>query len=450
LIIRQGFKKLPMNFFNLLFFVCCLLVVTGCPSGPEPPPEDPPKSGEWVDNPIWDISPAFPGIELPEIKPAPVNISIPEDAVLATPQTDFNRSAFFVVAPGDYRGQGKINITASGGTIICPEGDCIFEAFAFGYDVRDWTLSGLTFNGNSIEKQGVKFGDQTNVFGTNIVVDHCDFIHTAGPRIRGNWNTIQYCSFTEKPDISGDVGAPHIDAGTGSESRGNRIIFSYMEGMCDGTGNVWNGGTNGGSTPETVIAYNLSIGDPNYFTNEFGWLVNCTEDGYDTKNGAVTDDLKDRCLFIGNISVGHTATAEGCCTGSAGMGFLFHRRARNWLIQGNISISDAGGIHTKGYNEGKKDNVQNLDIRNNIILYPRSGYQLPNRPNDKDGAGIVVLGRNCQVQDNIVVGAEMENPIITEDAKLSGNRIYGPLSDSDNVVEIETAWGPILVPAPQR
>lgn len=428
-----------------------IFVLFGCPNQPDPP-SDPVDPGENKPQFAWNPKQLFPDIDLPEVVPSPVAEieSIPEDAIAIGKDnigdgSILNNLAFnyIVVENGDYSDLGRIILTTSGTrdekrVIYCPDGDCVFD----GFEIREadhWIISNLTFYSNFREKDGVTYGNVTKLWKSDFNLFHqCHWRNSAsGLRIYGNYNTVQFCSFSERPDLPYDIAGVVINARDGEESRGNRIIFNEFKGMTDGAGAPWDPNGDGGSTPATVMAYNTSwlpeesrkkmlVVDEN--GKEHLWDWSCAENGYDIKNGAITDLPEDQSIFIGNVSIGHRVTDPDCggSAGSSGAGWVFHRMARNWLIKGNLSLNDAHGCFVKG-DPGKpdsKDHVTNIQMQQNAFIQ-LEGY-FPGgiagwRENPNERLGIRVHCPTCFVNQNIVSGAQYEVYLNNVEAKFENN-----------------------------
>lgn len=419
----------------------------GCPSGA--PPSDPPPGDAVVDvsqntaRLAWSIHEVFPEIELPEVLWANVpDIGLIPDSLikvvtskeLSDDPSLFNKLDYrvFLVAPGDYSyiPRKSLQLTASGtkeeprmiiSTAVPPwEVDPLdratFEAFEISGD--HWVLSGLEFSGDDIEKGGIRFGGNTRVLqeSENVVFDNCLWRNSTGIRMYGDYHTVQRCLFKDKPEVPIDIGGVGIYARDGEESRGNRVVGCEFIGMSDGIGIPWDTGGDGGSTPATIIAFNYSWTPEELYRAEMVegdiWIRACTEDGYDFKNGAITNKPADRSYFIGNVSRGHRATDQTCGgSGSTGVGWILHRRARNWLIAGNLSYDDTHGCFIKGYSEKEKnkDKVQHIIMTNNVFAqlddsFPggKGGYRL----NPNNGLAIRMMCPTCVATDNIIAGAD--------------------------------------------
>ncbi|MBR9922236.1 MAG: hypothetical protein GYB31_15460 [Bacteroidetes bacterium] len=441
-------------YWKLALLFSFTLLFSACPKGAEkenlsnlPNGDSLTKKAVSVATPAWGWNPKeiFPDIDLIDIYPDPLpelENGIPADATVVNAGNIGDGSIFndpdkwfFVVEPGDYSDLERIKLTASGTAdqrrVIMargeapwnrdPENRSRFDAF----DIRGdyWMMYNLEFFGHSAVKDDIRAGVPTRLMN----VGHCTFSHCLwrnarmGLRIYGNRNTVQFCVFKDKPLVSADVGGVVIMANTGKESRGNRVLGCEFAGMSDGVGVPWSDRSDSGSTPETIIAFNNSwIPKSLYRKLKMGdeyWTTSCAEDGYDVKNGAITNDPSDRCFFIGNISRGHRVTDQDCGgSGSTGAAWLFHRRARNWLIAGNLSYDDAMGCYVKGYSlKGRsKDQVEAMEITQNVFAYlasefPGGGEWKRGRENPDDGLALRVSCPTCEVHENIIVGADKDS-----------------------------------------
>jgi hypothetical protein len=465
------------RYYTFLILIAALAI--GCEDKPTTPPINgsyPDPATEWVNSPFWDISKL--GVDTSLIPVGTYDLvntdwvqNIPTDATTidstnVSEETLNNPSVnFFVVAPGDYSDLERIDLNESGTTanpkvIYCPSGDCIFEAF-YHRNTDHWIIRGVTFTGQSkVHNTGWAYGDVTVIDGDNNTYDFCTWSNSGGIRIRGNCNTLQRSIGKDKPQVPTDTGLFRTDAGMGEESRGNRMIGCYTDGLGDGGGVVWDDNSSAGSCPETVIAFNCFPANFERTWGPYGEQVTCSENGFDCKNGAITDLLSDRSYFIGNISQGHRPTNQSCGgTGSIGSGFLFHRRSRNWAVWGNISVDDTQSFEIKRYTNGPKDKVENIDVRWNLCLYPSAivfdtvGTYPPYPRQDlpEDGAAAEILCRNCTFANNIIIGAEAgtlapdtwQEVVYNNDVTVENNYIYPPLAD---MTVIETTWGNITIP----
>lgn len=450
-----------------------LLLACSCQPPTDPGSEPNPAPGRWVDAPYWDISMTGTPEELiPDGITDTVNVSwiydVPSSAKVvnaANVTYDIFNSEddFYVIMPGDYSDLSRVDLKTSGSSqhpkvIYCPSGDCIFDAF-YHRNTDNWIVAGITFTSENVIKHGTRFGNTTVCHGRGNVYHRCTWTNSSGIRIRGHWNTVQLCIGRDKPDVPTDTGMARIDAGHGEESRGNRIIGCEMVGLGDGAGVVWDDGSSGGTCPQTVIAFNLiPSSTERSFHPIYGYEITCSENGIDIKNGSIGNRPEDKSYLVGNISIGHRPTDQTCGgSGSMGSGWLLHRRSRNWGVYANISIDDTGAFEVKGYNDrpDAKDKVQAIDIRYNVILYPSplvfddsKEYEPLPRPVEKDGAAAQVLCLDCRFEQNIIVGARPDDPILSAPTVIvKDNYIYPPLKEGDEVEEILTAWGPILIPA---
>ena len=449
----------------LLSVIAFTPLFTSCedkPSPPNPDPEPIPAIGYagWVDNPVWDVS--LLGVDLstyPDGIFDTVPMPVPQKPIGILPQladgAAFNSPAYdaFIIDEGDYTGMGRIEITKSGTPdqprlISCPSRKCIFDAFYF-KGANYWYLDGITFSGKSNinPENGWEFGDRTVVIGDHNTFNRCEWSNTIGPRFRGDYNTVQRCRVGEKPKVGFDIGGILVDAGPGEESRGHRTMYCLLDGPTDGAGCNWDEASSNGSVPGLVIAFNYMQADTNVTINEWGWETVNSENAFDLKNGALTDLPADRGYVVGNISVGHRPTSPNGSSGSYGDGGTIHRMAYGYDIEGNIFLNDAFAIDIASNKPNSKDHVGFIRFRNNLILYPASGFQRPDRGNDKDGRAIRILCPTCECSDNIIVGAALPDPIISGNgAKVGDNKIYPPLKEGDDIIKIETAAGVFYMP----
>jgi hypothetical protein len=447
------FAKSKISFMTkeIVFLIASVVVGFGCPKNAGAPDTTAVSDTDSISRVVtsqslsdwgWNPTVVFPELELPEVFPDPLQElenGIPSDAVYVDRSnigdgSIFNdpNKRFFVVAPGDYSYLGRITLDASGKPgqrrVIMARGaepwkkaeDQRARLEAFDVLGDGWVFYNLEFYGNSKEHRGITAGFLTRFMEVdNCTVARCMWRNAqAGLRIYGNYNTVQNSLFMEKPRVGSDVWGVAIFARDGKISRGNRVIGCEFIGMSDGVGVPWDAGGDGGSTPATVIAYNHSWVPKSMYTTMKvegkTFIMACAEDGYDIKNGARTNDPADQSLFIGNVSRGHRTTDRECGgTGSSGAGWIFHRRARNWLIMGNISYDDAQGCFIKGYSrrEGGKDRVENIIMRQNVFanLAPTfAGGVGGMRENPNNGLAMRVMCPSCEVYQNIIVDAEKD------------------------------------------
>lgn len=456
--------------------LCLALFCLACPDPQDPPEHIDEDYRELVERLSWNPYQLFPDIELPKVLPDPVPEldEIPGDALqigldnIGTGEIlsslPFN---FIVLQGGDYSHLGRIPITSSGSPVerrvlYCPTKDCYLDALEL-QDADYWVFAGIQFRSEHNTTGDITFTQRSKLVDSDYVVFHdCHWTNLQdGIRIYGNYNTVQLCSFSDKPLHPSDIGGVTIYARDGKESRGNRIIFNEFKGLSDGAGAPWDTGGDGGSTPATIIAFNTSwIPEDLYRTlivkdeqgNEHRWDMACAEDGYDFKNGAITDDPEDTSYFIGNMSRGHRPTDQSCGgSGSTGNSWIFHRRARNWIIRGNLSLDDFAGAYVKGYNPGGKDLVQNIRMDQNAFIqlggtFPGgiAGY----RENLNERLAIRMHCPSCTATDNLVSGAQYDYYTKNVEATIEDNTLIRIEQPTDpQLVTYETEPLQISLPA---
>lgn len=428
------------------FFIFAIITLISCD-----PPTDPPQ--------IIAVAPWSPIEYFENIEPLPTPLAqldtMPEldrqNWAIVTPETVIEYPGIFedpeilnYLVSGDFTEFGRIELNSTldqrkvikgkADPFLSTENVAKFSAF----DVRSgsWVFSDLLFDDPSLEKEGVKYGPNSRLIGPagNTTWNRCLWrnILTGVRVINSSNNTFQLCAGQRGTALVPTDGVlVGFEASEGQESAHNRVLLCESENLPDGcVATPWSASASqSGSTPGTVVAFcsnrkTFEIYRPTEVAGKdalYQWCSYMAEDGGDFKNGPVDDKPENRCWYYGNVSYGHLPTAQNCdgrpcaSAGSSGAGIgVWHNRARNWNIYGNLSLSDIHGIFVKQYlPNDPRHRVENIDVAFNVVAYqtdchPGGIEGGPNggRINENNGLAFRVMCETCTVRNNVVYGSK--------------------------------------------
>lgn len=402
----------------------------------------------WDPGDVFANPPSFSSSVSALFEPSPVPVidSIIDEACPVT-TTNFHMEIFndpncqyFVVEPGDYSEYERVPLNISGTSdnprvIFGAAGEYPWEISSnqrsrmdsFDIEASHVYIMYLEFyselNPSSTGGRGYSSGNRQLSGDYNVF--HGNYIRNShrGCRCYGNYNTWQFSLSDDRPEVPFDVAGVGFYAKIGEESRGNRVLYNEFIGYSDGVG-LPRDATSIGSMPGTIVAYNTSwiptslhietlVTDA--VTGESQIEVTaCAEDGYDIKNGALSNSASDRSYFVYNTTRGHRVTDQSCGgSGSSGVGWLFHNWARNWDVAGNISYDDAHGTYVKGTTNDGVHAVERVNMYKNVFAHlpqTNAGGMNGDRVSENDGLALrIACENNCTVDQNIIFDVNFDS-----------------------------------------
>jgi hypothetical protein len=281
---------------------------------------------------------------------------------------------------------GKNNVTFDGQNALI---DCSTQQAGFlniGTTSNYINIKNLSFIGNNTNTTHINYRIIT-VIGNNCLIDNCTFKNTfgAGVELRGNYNTIQNCTFSAMNN--GGWGYGSIEVNGAHNIVNNNIVVNF-----DFTGISCYGGS------KNIITNNQVIGNNTYSTSQMGiWLLNganynvvkgnyieySANEGIvinstitdDTKGNIVSDNIIKNCKYMA-ISLEKNNTGkimnmvienniceidDSTLTTSVGIGI---NGAENCNIKGNHIINFDEGI--KNINTCARNTINNNTLIDNV------------------------------------------------------------------------------------
>lgn len=271
------------------------------------------------------------------------------------------------------------------------------------------TISGLTFKGQSWQKDGVRAGSGIFITpgGSDIKILNCYSYKWKGARLFGDRITFENNFVAGSLGVRGDHGAVGLYTTEKHGSYNCRIVGNTIIDQNNLIGIPKDG------REETTYRFvnGLVVADNDlYFTDESifeegGQLFSCGGSGIDVKNGS--NDPSNPVIITNNrfayIYPNPPSKECGDNNGKLGEGIILHKDAQNIVISDNYFHDVTRGIMVYS-GEVRDMTTENVLIINNVFSSFRH-YSIPGLDEDATGKAFHVSADHVDIIYNTIIGA---------------------------------------------